>query len=94
VTPRGNADGCEFKELTEKVIRKNMKTKGGQSSMHGGTDPLRERSKWEGGYHPRDDRKSAEAVESRRDNGVPLRKRLRNRMKLQGLQGCDRKEKT
>jgi len=71
-----------------------MKTKGGQRLPHRGTNPQTEGSKWEGGYHPRGDRKSAEAIEKRRDNGAPLRKRVRNRMKLQGLQGCDRREKT
>ena len=44
--------------------------------------------------HPRGDRKSAEAIENRRDSGVPLHKRVRNRMKLLGLQGCDRKQRS
>jgi hypothetical protein len=46
------------------------------------------------GYiHPRGDRKSAETLENRGDSGAPLRKRARNRMKIQGLQGCDRKQR-
>jgi hypothetical protein len=50
--------------------------------------------RWRGGYHPRGDRKSAEAIENRRDRGLPLRKRVRNRMIMLGLQGCDRRERT
>ena len=94
VHPWGNVDGCENKGLAEKAIPKSMKAKGGQSSLLRGTNPLRERSEWEGGYHPRGDRKSAEAIENRRDSGAPLRKRVRNRMIMLGLQGCDRRERT
>jgi len=46
------------------------------------------------GVHPRGDRKSAEAIENRRDGGAPSRKRVRNRMTLLGLQGCDRKQRS
>ena len=35
-----------------KAIRKSMKTKGGQSLPHRGTNPPRERSKGEGGTTP------------------------------------------
>src|SRR6266478_4675320 len=44
-------------------------------------------------HHPRGDRKSAEAIENRRDSDAPLRKRVRNCMKLLRLQGCDRKQR-
>jgi hypothetical protein len=46
-----------------------------------------------GGYHPRGDRKSAEVIENRGDSGLSLRKRVRNRMIILGLQGCDRRER-
>jgi hypothetical protein len=107
VTATGNTNACEKKGVARHRGRAggesnsrtprgsgqaSMKTKGGQSLPHRGTNPQREKSTR--GYHPRGDRKSAEAIEKRRDNGAPLRKRVRNRMKLQGLQGCDRKEKT
>src|SRR6266446_5946238 len=57
---------------------------------------MREKAEHRGrrGYHPRGDRKSAQTIENRRDSGAPLRKRVRNRMKLQGLQGCDSKQMT
>ena len=38
----------------------------------------------EKGVPPRGDRKSAEALENRGDSGAPLRKRVRNCMKIQG----------
>ena len=44
--------------------------------------------------NPHGDGKSAEAIENRRDSGAPLRKRVRNRMKLLGLQGRDRKQRS
>src|SRR5258706_7726158 len=47
-----------------------------------------------GGYHPRCDRKSAEAIENGRDSSAPLRKRVRNCMKLLDLEGCDRKQRS
>jgi hypothetical protein len=53
---------------------------------------VRERAEWE--YHPRGDRKSAEVIEDRGDNGLPWRKRVRNLMIMLGLQGCDRKKRT
>jgi hypothetical protein len=43
------------------------------------------------GYHPRGDRKSAETLENRRDRGLPLRKSVCNCMKIQGLNGCNRR---
>jgi len=43
-------------------------------------------------YHPRHDGKSVQGIENRRVRGAPLRKRVRNYMKMLGLQGCDRKE--
>jgi len=46
------------------------------------------------GYHPRGDRKSAQSIENTRVRGPPMRKRVRNRMKIWGLQGCDKKEGT
>ena len=45
------------------------------------------------GYTPRDDRKSVEAVDSKRVAGAPSRKRVRKLMKERGLQVCDRREK-
>src|SRR5882762_5079206 len=42
------------------------------------------------GYHPRGDRKSAQVTEGAGFGGLPLRKRVRNCMKVQGLQGCDK----
>lgn len=48
----------------------------------------------EGGYHPRDDRKSAQSIENTRDSALPLRKRVRNPLIMQGLHGCNRKERT
>ncbi len=50
--------------------------------------------KSEGGYHPRGDRKSAEVIENRGDSWLLGHKRVRNHLKLQGLQGCDRRERT
>jgi len=47
----------------------------------------------EGGYHPRGDRKSAQVIRNRGDTELPLRKRVRNHMIMQGLQGCDRRER-
>jgi hypothetical protein len=47
--------------------------------------------KREGGTTPRGDRKSAEAPQNRGDSVAPLRKRVRNCMKLLGLHGCNRK---
>jgi len=47
-----------------------------------------------GGYHPRGDRKSAEATENARDIWLPLRKRVCNPMIMLGLQGCDKKQRT
>src|SRR6266446_5072821 len=46
------------------------------------------------GYHPRGDRKSAQVTEGVGLVGLPLRKRVRNCMKLQGLQGCDKKQRS
>ena len=45
------------------------------------------------GYHPRDDRKSVEAVENKGDRRAPLRKRVCKCMKLRELHGCDRKQR-
>src|SRR5258706_5988461 len=47
-----------------------------------------------GGTHPRFDRRSAEAVDNSSDSGAPLRERVRNCMKLLGLQGCDSKRRS
>ena len=47
----------------------------------------------EGGTTPYRDRKSAEAAQNKGDSRAPLHKRVRNYMKLLGLQGCDRKQK-
>jgi hypothetical protein len=52
---------------------------------------VREGAEW--GYHPRGDRKSAEAIDNKRDSELPLRKRVCNLMIMLGLQGCDRRER-
>ena len=46
------------------------------------------------GYHPRGDRKSAEAIENGRDSAAPLRKRVRNLLTMLGLHGCNRKQRS
>jgi hypothetical protein len=51
------------------------------------------RPEWKEG-EPRGPYKSAETIESKRDAWGPLRKRVRNRMKLLSLQGCNRKQRT
>src|SRR5258707_9646261 len=51
-------------------------------------------AKQEGGTHPRRDRKSAETAQNRGDSVAPLRKRVRNCMKLLGLHGCNRKQRS
>ncbi len=48
--------------------------------------------KSEEGYHPRGDRKSAEVIENRGDSWLLGHKRLRNLLRMLGLQGCDRRE--
>jgi hypothetical protein len=47
-----------------------------------------------GGYHPRGDRKSAETIENRVNRGFPLRKRVRNCMKMRDLHVCDKQQRT
>ena len=54
----------------------------------------RTRARRQEGYHPRDDRKSAEVIEDRGDSWLPWRKRVRNLMIMLGLHGCDRKKRT
>jgi hypothetical protein len=44
------------------------------------------------GVHPRGDGKSAQALGCKGDNGAPLRKRVRKRMKILGLYVRDKKE--
>src|SRR6266851_8927368 len=46
------------------------------------------------GTTPRGDRKSAQVIECTADSGAPLWKRVRNHMKTQGLQGCDKKQRS
>jgi len=43
---------------------------------------------------PYDDRKSAQAFGNTGDSGAPLRKRVRNCMKMLGLHACDKKQKS
>jgi len=67
-----------------------MKTKGAQIlwlQRHGGSVGM------EGGCHPRGARERTQGIGNNRDIGLPLRKRVSNRMKLLGLQGCDREGK-
>jgi hypothetical protein len=40
------------------------------------------------------DRKSAQVIEYTADSGAPLRKRVRNHMKTQGLRGCNKKQRS
>jgi hypothetical protein len=47
-----------------------------------------------GVVHPRGDRKSAQGIEGKGDIELPLRKRVRNRMKTRGLYVCDRRERS
>jgi hypothetical protein len=101
-------DGCEKKGVAGKGIRIVMKTKGGQIlwlQRHKGMNARNVggrlfantalfEAQGKGGYHPRGDRKSAQGIGNNRDIELPLRKRVRNRMKLLGLQGYDRKERS
>jgi len=88
IEDKGRERGKEREETTKRLqVSENMGF---------ATEALRRRGPERnvgGVVHPRGDRKSAETIENRRDGGAPLRKRVRNRMKLLGLQGCDRKQR-
>src|SRR6266849_10860329 len=86
VTARGNAHGCEKKGLRGKQLVRVWKQCVAKSAARR-HKPVERKVGVGWGYRLRGDRKSAEAIENRRDSGAPLRKRVRNRMKLQGLRG-------
>jgi hypothetical protein len=54
----------------------------------------REDLEWKGVYTPvAIDRESAQALGNKGHSGAPLRKRVRKRMKIQGLYVCDKKDR-
>jgi hypothetical protein len=66
----------------------------GIEALRGAHDGGREALEWKGGTTPVAIERVGKALGNNRDIELPLRKRVRNRMKLQGLQGYDRKERT
>ncbi len=46
------------------------------------------------GHHPYHDRKSSEVIDNEEVKVRPLRKRVGKFLKLQGLERCDRRERT
>jgi len=84
---KGNEGSKEHKETTKRLQA--------DANKRVGTFEGLKACRWECFRgHPRGDRKSAEAIENRRDGGAPSRKRVRNCMKLLELQGCDRKQRS